>query len=851
MSVFRKLLSLLAFLLLAGCAMFLLGEKRALSLASVIRNGWDDTRYEAVSAGAGDVWAAASLTGGDLRLVCFSPQGEKLSERSVALPDEDGGTVAALYCAQKDLLFAAVYDLDAYYLSFYRLPEGEEPALLFREPCGGASYDRRRNATRVLGVSQDGDRISVALTQNGALRSYSCSARSGGARQNVIPEAALGFPEGETLSAAVLSDGALALGGNGALLINGRQTSAAAPGQLVTRLTRRNVGLYFLDAASLTVWHSNLSGTESRQLADISAALKGHCVTDLSIGASGESLLLLDGKTLVVVGEDGSRELRDVLYPSRASCAGFFAVYAITALGVVLLVWYALSQIQLALAFYWGAVVMAALLAAILILKHAAIRPAEERLSLESNRGATEAVVRLALRERPLDDPYLRDEISQVLDLENRGNVTATAALLTAGGWYLPDGSRAELEPYFDANLASYAVRHGSECEQQGKQFRYAYAQDDWVIFITMNRAAAPKLPAKSLLNALILLAAVAVLVLLRINGDVRLLAVKAENAAQGGRDTVKLRSGDELQGIASALSGLSDSIRRQIEERENVERAYRRFVPERALTLLGKRTIEEVDKNSFTSGRMFVMKVWFSFPDYMYSGTADNRVLFNSINEIIERTASIAEQRGGTVFNFAHDGYDVVMRRDSGELVSAAVSMAQEVISLNANRAERDLPEVTFRVALDVGNVIIGIVGDSEQMEMTTISSSFSTVRTLIRLADQLEAGILCTEAIAGGAKGYGSRYLGKASGDAQRVYEIFDADEFDVRKGKAATVKRFSQGVFALYSGDRAQAKHIFLELAHDYPKDGAVRYYLYLADRMETNPETPCELNEGKER
>ena len=384
------------------------------------------------------------------------------------------------------------------------------------------------------------------------------------------------------------------------------------------------------------------------------------------------------------------------------------------------------------------------------------------------------------------------------------------------------------------------------------KTFFYSLSQDDWAVFVTMNRSANKALPERSLLYSLILVAAVAILILVRINGDVLLLAAKVERVEEGRGDAIRVRTGDELQSIASTLSGLSESMKRQIRERENVERAYRRFVPERALNLLGKRTIEEVDKSAFTSGRMFVMKVWFTFPERLYSSSADNKLLFDSINEIIERTASIAEQRGGTVFNFAHDGYEVVMKRDSAELVSAAVSMAQEVISLNAARAERNLPEAAFRVALDVGNVIIGIVGDSEQMEMTTISSSFSTVRTLIRLADQLEAGILCTEAIAGGAKGYGSRYLGKAPGETpQRVYEIFDADDYDVRKGKAATVKRFAQGVFALYSGDRAEAKHIFLELAHDYPGDGAVRYYLYLVDRMESNPETPCELDPGKER
>ena len=62
----------------------------------------------------------------------------------------------------------------------------------------------------------------------------------------------------------------------------------------------------------------------------------------------------------------------------------------------------------------------------------------------------------------------------------------------------------------------------------------------------------------------------------------------------------------------------------------------------------------------------------------------------------------------------------------------------------------------------------------------------------------------------------------------------------------GKAASMTEFSQGVYDLYGGDAAGAKHRFLQLAHDYPLDGGVRYYLYLADRLEHDPSLPCTLN-----
>lgn len=36
-------------------------------------------------------------------------------------------------------------------------------------------------------------------------------------------------------------------------------------------------------------------------------------------------------------------------------------------------------------------------------------------------------------------------------------------------------------------------------------------------------------------------------------------------------------------------------------------------------------------------------------------------RELFDNLNEIIERTASIVTKKNGAVFNFAYNGYDAV----------------------------------------------------------------------------------------------------------------------------------------------------------------------------------------------
>ena len=303
-----------------------------------------------------------------------------------------------------------------------------------------------------------------------------------------------------------------------------------------------------------------------------------------------------------------------------------------------------------------------------------------------------------------------------------------------------------------------------------------------------------------------------------------------------------------DYRGKVGRTCSTADALDAQSRARDDLERAYRRFVPEQLLTLLGKQSIQQVDKSTFVSRRMAVMQVHFAFPEPLYTQQANSRLLFDSVNQVIERTSNLATRNGGTVFHFSYDGYDVVMENDSRKVISTAVAIQQEVLAFNEGRVREGMPTVRFHIALDVGDVLLGVVGDSARMEPTTISTSFSVVRELVGLSGRLEARILCTESVIDGAGEYGSRYLGKCwlDDEAIRVYEIFDGDDYSVRKSKSQTVGRFSQGVYALYSGETAQAKRIFLELVHNDPADGGARYYLYLADRMERDPELVCGLN-----
>ena len=179
---------------------------------------------------------------------------------------------------------------------------------------------------------------------------------------------------------------------------------------------------------------------------------------------------------------------------------------------------------------------------------------------------------------------------------------------------------------------------------------------------------------------------------------------------------------------------------------------------------------------------------------------------------------------------------------------MGAAVEVRQALLELNAQREARGDAPVELRVALDHGVAMMGVVGDEDRVVPTVVSACLNTARKLVELAQVLDANILCTMVVADAAKDYNLRYIGKSrDGDSViRVYEIFDGDPYGMRLAKESARASFSAGIYALYSGDYAQAKRLFMEIARQQGEDGVARHYLYLADRFEKQPPDWIGLN-----
>jgi len=181
-----------------------------------------------------------------------------------------------------------------------------------------------------------------------------------------------------------------------------------------------------------------------------------------------------------------------------------------------------------------------------------------------------------------------------------------------------------------------------------------------------------------------------------------------------------------------------------------------------------------------------------------------------------------------------------------------AALAMEEAVDAINKERELHGHKPVSFKIAMDRGLVRMGIVGDDLHMVPTAASKCLEKNKKVLRLGRLLDSRTLFTEDVLEHMQDTKYRYIGQFStgNEEFRLYELFEGDNYLVAQRKKDTKEDFDRALAAFYRRDFTQAKAILLHLARTGSgKDGAVRYYLNLADRYEQNAPERLLLGEGE--
>lgn len=815
----RKFSIFLLFIAVFGVLLYSLFPAALGDMAENLRSGGGTRTFiQAVQGADGVAYALEAEPGGGYTLHGTSAEG-RVSTQSLSEGLPQDFSVEQIYVAKNGCILLGLYERAGMELTRYALYAGlpEQPfQLLLEAPLSGTTADQRRASAGLLYVTADGELVELAVLQEGEYAAYTFDPAQG---QGLVAAGALG--EEEVQAAQAANEAAREQAGQAVAL-------AGLPGASIAWLAPDGNG------GALALLY------ESGQMLLSVSSQGGH--TDLSAGlyrTPWQSGLVL---ALLVAG---------VLFLSY----GFYYLVCeyqklYFPLVVKNLLWLGLAgyvALSATLLFAIGPRYRAGAEENIL----AGLEAQAAQVTAEDSAGLTQAAQALAQADEAYGDcTFLRlgpgaDGTYEVL--ASSGPEAAGTSLQAPG--FLPGVAEQLALAQEKGIYAGHATSGGI-----GYYYAVCLKAEGGALYVRVQDKALEQAIQGGILElGLYAYGAVALVVLLSLLaiGEVALGARRVTRgvdllAAGAPQVRVEHHTGDEMEALAAAFNDLSGALEEKKENAALAGNAYMRFVPRRLVALLGVSNIEQVDKDTSVSQEIAMMVVRFRFPEAAYQ--QDAQTLFDNINEVFAHIAGAVSGGGGTIYNFTHDGFDAVFESGPQAAVGAAVEVRQALLELNAQREARGDAPVELRVALDHGVAMMGVVGDEDRVVPTVVSACLNTARKLVELAQVLDANILCTMVVADAAKDYNLRYIGKSrDGDSViRVYEIFDGDPYGMRLAKESARASFSAGIYALYSGDYAQAKRLFMEIARQQGEDGVARHYLYLADRFEKQPPDWIGLN-----
>ncbi|MCO6479771.1 MAG: response regulator [Phaeodactylibacter sp.] len=265
------------------------------------------------------------------------------------------------------------------------------------------------------------------------------------------------------------------------------------------------------------------------------------------------------------------------------------------------------------------------------------------------------------------------------------------------------------------------------------------------------------------------------------------------------------------------------------------INSATGKFVPYEFLQALGREAITEV-----RLGDQALREVTVFFSDIRgytaLSETMNPTDNFRFVNALNGRLGPYIRSNHGFINQYLGDAIMAIFPQEPMNALAAAIQMQEALQEYNRYRQKKQRSPIRLGMGIHTGPLIMGIIGDNKRMDAATIADTVNTASRVESLTKYYGANILLTdESLERIPKqeGYLLRYLGKVQVIGKKkalgLYECFNGDEPRQREQKQESLPEFRKAVAAYFNKEFWDAGHLFEELLHRYPQDGAVRFFL----------------------
>ena len=292
--------------------------------------------------------------------------------------------------------------------------------------------------------------------------------------------------------------------------------------------------------------------------------------------------------------------------------------------------------------------------------------------------------------------------------------------------------------------------------------------------------------------------------------------------------------------GMLAFLLCLAFILERRFTEAQNYLKAYNlassRFIPHEFVDFLGKKSIIDIQLGDRIHQEMTVL-----FSDIRSFTSISERMSpeqnFNFLNAYLLQVSPVIRQHKGFIDKYIGDAIMALFYHSPENAVKAAIAMQNQVKLFNRDCHKKGYPSIQIGIGLHCGQLMLGTVGEKQRMDTTVIADAVNLASRLETATKQCGASILMSEETLNRlphADRYAYRFLGKilvkGKKEAIKIYEIYEADEPELKTFKTETKSLFEKAVRLCDRGHNKEARDILEDLQEKNSADNAVRLLLF---------------------
>ncbi|MBR5096530.1 MAG: hypothetical protein IK094_05425 [Treponema sp.] len=172
----------------------------------------------------------------------------------------------------------------------------------------------------------------------------------------------------------------------------------------------------------------------------------------------------------------------------------------------------------------------------------------------------------------------------------------------------------------------------------------------------------------------------------------------------------------------------------------------YRRFLPRNALRLFENKNISDMKIGLSTENKMTIMFVGIAIvsPD---NTKINLREEFETLAFYCSTIIDKIHLFNGTVITITNQGISALFEDGDSSSLEAARAIRNELQTINSRRAEDYYLCATFNISLHNGELLLGVIGDRNRLDLTTISSGIEVIDKMCSLGFAMNIPILISQ--------------------------------------------------------------------------------------------------------